>query len=239
MCDAYVALWGQLPDPRVAAFMLANTWMETGSGVSLIQYNWGNLMASSTSQLHWVPPWVRNPDHRLYGVPNIPDKFRAYTSHAEGARAYLSLLNRKYRASLEAAAVGDFRGASAELLAGGYCPDCSEGPHANSIESFAERFLEDRLFETQCGAELPALTEADYMTRGRRIMEVTGVGPRNAGIAALAFAVPVVALGVERFAFRPYLGDRGAGARVAGVGGVLALATLALNQTMRVPHGVS
>jgi hypothetical protein len=162
LCGIYADEFGALPDPRVASFVMALLWLENAQGQSIYNYNWGNVIATSSSQMHWVPPWVRDPSHALYDGYHageaIPGMFRAYDSHDTGARRLWKLLVDRYRPALELAGVGEFFDAYRELVTSGYCPDaaCHSDAAATNMETFADRFLRDRLFEEVCGAELPA-----------------------------------------------------------------------------------
>lgn len=224
---------GQLSRPLdtyTAAAILATIWLETEG--EPIGYNWGNLIALSESEPYWVPPWVRDPSHRLYGVPGLPDKFRAYDSAEAGMDAMLGLLERRYRAALDAARSGDFRAYSGELLAAGYCPDCSTTSHANTIESIAGAAVSLMLFENECGLSIP----------GR---EVGGAPPmllptRNASLLwPMAFvAVPVVTISYVRYARKPRVGVALGAALAANVALVTA-ATLLRRDAPRPTDGGS
>lgn len=157
-CDSYESRYSALPNPRVAAFALAVTWIETGQGYSIFNYNLGNLIATSTGQSYWVPSWVRDPEHPLHEKPGVPTMFRAFSSFDEGVRRQWStLLSSRYRRALEIAATGDFFGAYKDLVQSGYCPDeqCHSDAAARNVAGFASGFIDSRLFETVCGASLP------------------------------------------------------------------------------------
>lgn len=170
-CSSYERLYGALPDPRLAAFALAITWIETGHGYSIHNYNLGNIIATSPSQPHWVPPWVDDPTHALHDKPNVPTMFRAYQSFDQGAeRQWKTLFGPRYRSAMQLTAESRFFDAYKDLVRSGYCPDpqCHSDAAARNVESFAEGFLRDRLFEDVCGASLPI---GPSSSRGRKFFD--------------------------------------------------------------------
>ncbi len=197
-CESYRDRYGELPDPRVAAFALAVTWIETGQGQSIYNHNLGNLIATSPTQPHWVPPWVDDPNHRLHGKPGVPTMFRAFDSFDEGVRRQWSTLKGpRYQNALAIAATGDFFSAYRNLVESGYCPDpeCHSDAAANNVKSFAEGFLSSRLFENVCGASIPA-SAPELGSRPRRrffdnpvgaLMTMAWLGT-GAGLAWRAYA---------------------------------------------------
>jgi len=217
---AYVGVGGV--DLNVATGVYSLVWSET-SGQSVIQHNFGNIIALSESEPYWVPPWVNDPTHRLYGVPGIPTKFRAYGSAAEGMDALLSLLDHRYSAAIQAATVADWRGFSRELLAAGYCPDCAEEQHANTIESVANQIQSLMVFQQVCGDDFEIITGADVVTdpnAAAGTLYRAILGPSNGYLAAGALVLgPASLIGYLRAAKRP---------RVKTALGVLAAYNLAL-----------
>jgi len=231
LCDIYADEFGALPDPRVASFVMALLWLENEQGQKIWNHNWGNVIATSSSQQHWVPPWVRDPSHALYeryhAGEAIPGMFRAYDSHDTGARRLWKLLVSRYRPALELAGVAQFFDAYRELVTSGYCPDaaCHSDAAATNIETFAERFLRDRLFQDVCGAELPPIArvqlggqmtqaEADAM----RAQSLEFVGPSLYALEAAIAAPAAAAIATRQRGSWVAAGAWTLGAAGAGVG---------------------
>lgn len=188
ICERAIARWAGV-DPYAVAAIYALAQLETGGAP--LNNNFGNLIATSETQPYWVPPWVRDESHELHGVPGIPDKFRAYASPEEGMDALLSLLERRYPAALEAATAGDFRAFSAELLAAGYCPDCSPERHADTIDQLAGNVVSLQVVERVCGITRPPPGERENLEWGSAT-----ITPPNGWLTLGLLAIPAAALGV-------------------------------------------
>lgn len=112
-CAAATAELRRVPWRGELAWMLGISALETGRFKSMYGWNWPNIMWYGQTPNYWVPP---QPD-----APGSPGKFAVYASAMAGARAYWSLVRRRYSAALEAAARGDYSLASDRLIAHGFC----------------------------------------------------------------------------------------------------------------------
>lgn len=130
---AFQELGRNLDENQVKA-LASLVYLETGGGKQVICYNVGNLAASeSYAGPAWRPPWYDAPTdetperlrrlHEEMLAGRAPSAFRAYSSEAEGWRAFATLLSTaRYANVLAAARTADpdqFRRA----LAKNYSPD--------------------------------------------------------------------------------------------------------------------
>jgi hypothetical protein len=150
---AYQRKVGDLPNRQEAELLYALMAHETGNGQSIVQHNWGNVMALG-DQDYWEPPWAEDPDHPVADDPDAPQKFRAFKSHAEGADAWFKILNSPtHQRILEAAKRGDLgdfaRGIATPhpVTKMQYCHDCPWPAIEKSYGSLANRARQLRLFE--------------------------------------------------------------------------------------------
>lgn len=106
--------------PPSAAFLdvvTAHACLETGSGRSMFNFNFGGIKGTGPSGLT-----ASARTHEWEGGVRYAtrDRFRAYASLEEGAGDYLSLLHRRYAPAVSAAERGDVDGFAHALKAGGY-----------------------------------------------------------------------------------------------------------------------
>ena len=151
---AYQAITGGLPSRNLAELLLAQVWLETAQGGSVILHNWGNITGNYQGNF-WRPPWydlgpnpsVRNKylhDEMLAG--RAPRSFRAYPNHEAGARDYVSLLVRKMPSIIEAGNTGDVAAFAVAVQKSGYCPDCVPTKTEPTFRSFRDQFRRDAVF---------------------------------------------------------------------------------------------
>lgn len=149
---AYEGLTGEPPSRSVAEIGLAIVGLENANGHSIWDHNWGNIM------------WTGSGDYYEKKVAKAgqPTKWRAEPDHDRGARSWWSLIFRKYRPVLDAAARGDARGAVSALYSGGYVvavrdPDWSDSKarqmaareqaqYAAGVERHARSYKDKGLF---------------------------------------------------------------------------------------------
>lgn len=143
---AYLEVFGELPDQNRAELLLAQVWLENANGQSIIQHNWGNLATVPGASDYWRPPWfdldkvqampegakksryLALHDRMLKGT--VPQAFRAFPSHVDGARAWLRLLAKeRMRPILDAASSGSPEAFARATFDTGYCAD-QECKHA-------------------------------------------------------------------------------------------------------------
>jgi len=165
----------------LATLLLAQIWIETNRGHSLIQNNWGNISASESYPTFWRPPWFdqaeidKEPDpakkaryQELHlcmqtgrgsdGKPcGAPRAFRAYSTLTEGLKDYVAQLVHHFPSILTAAASGDPSQMAHAIKDSRYCPDCDPKKSTPTLASFADMFGEKELFALlpKVGGESP------------------------------------------------------------------------------------
>lgn len=110
-------LTGHAPSASFVDIVTAQACLETGSGRSMYNYNFGGIKGTSPSGMTAVSAtheWEGNNRYRTQA------HFRAYESMDEGARDFLSLLHRRYSAAIAAAERGDVDGYAHALKGRGY-----------------------------------------------------------------------------------------------------------------------
>jgi hypothetical protein len=131
--SAYRAHTGHDPNRQLAELLLAQVWLETARGQSVVCHNWGNLSGSYQGS-YWRPPWFEVTDASSARNKHLnaemlagraPRSFRAYRDHKTGAHDYLRLLlTERYRPIIATASAGDPRAFAIAVQSTGYCPDC-------------------------------------------------------------------------------------------------------------------
>lgn len=135
---SWIAETGRTPSRDLAEFLLAQIILETDWSRAMWRFNWGNISAgSSWPGTAWRPSWYTlvptssARDRMLHArmlAGQAPNAFRAYSSHDEGARAYVRFLqSANYAPLLSAANTGDPETFAAAVRSTRYCPDCGEG----------------------------------------------------------------------------------------------------------------
>jgi len=154
----------------LATFLLAQIWIETNQGHSLIQNNWGNISASESYPTFWRPPWFDqaeidkepNPDKKARyqelhlcmqtgrgsdGKPcGAPRAFRAYPDLLTGLKDYVAQLGHHFPSVLTAAASGNPSEMAHAIKDSRYCPDCDPAKSTPTLASFAQDFGAKELF---------------------------------------------------------------------------------------------
>lgn len=86
---------------RLGRFALAVLAVENDHGRAIYDHNWGNVSGDS-----WNGDKYENPGWEP-GKP-VPQYFRAYPTHRDGARAWWALLRQRYGSVLRAGLLGDY-----------------------------------------------------------------------------------------------------------------------------------
>lgn len=122
-------LSGRSPSNSLVDLATAQACLETGSGRSMFNYNFGGIKGTSPSGMTAVSAtheWEGTTRYRTQA------RFRAYNSLDEGAQDFLSLLHRRYAPAIAAAERGDVDGYAHALKAGGYFTG-PEARYANDL----------------------------------------------------------------------------------------------------------
>lgn len=122
-------LTGHAPSQSLLDLVTAQASLETGSGRSMYNFNFGGIKGTSPSGMTAVSgthEWEGNTRYHTQA------HFRAYASLDEGAQDYLSLLHRRYGAAVAAADMGDVDGFAHALKARGYFTG-PEARYANDL----------------------------------------------------------------------------------------------------------
>lgn len=122
-------LTGRAPSPATVDLYTAQACLETGSGRSMYNFNFGGIKGTSPSGMTAV-----SATHEWEGTTRYRTQahFRAYASLDEGAQDFLSLLHRRYGGAVAAAERGDVDGYARALKAGGYFTG-PEARYANDL----------------------------------------------------------------------------------------------------------
>lgn len=132
------------------ANLLAHISIETRSGKSLKQYNFGNLTIAKSNEsnvLFWRPPWygeqgadasARNKRlHTQMLAGKAPSAFAAYRTGAAGMRKYLSRMRGRYSPMLRAATPREY---VQEWRDTGYTPGLDVEATLPNFEHFVEQY---------------------------------------------------------------------------------------------------
>ena len=126
---AETRLTGHAPSHALLDLVTAQASLETGSGRSMYNFNFGGIKGTSPSGMTAVSgthEWEGNTRYHTQA------HFRAYGSLDEGAQDYLSLLHRRYGGAIAAAEMGDVDGFAHALKARGYFTG-PEARYANDL----------------------------------------------------------------------------------------------------------
>lgn len=117
LAEAWSAVVGDEPGAGTLDVLTAHWAHETDHGRQMRNFNFAGLKGTGPSGLT-----AECSTREGYGATErrIVDRFRAYTSPAEGARDYVSLLARRYPAAVDAARRGDPLAFSEALREGRY-----------------------------------------------------------------------------------------------------------------------
>jgi len=165
--DAISAAWldkyGTAPTLKALSVLWAQFALETGRGAKCYCWNLGNIMpgAGWIGDEEDLPTWEQVNGRRV----DIVERFRAFTTLAEGARNYLDYLGRASYAKAWACVVaGDAAGFARALKAlGYYTADVTQ--YANGLFSLASEFLRAATVDAVTAAEVAAnecLLPADF-----------------------------------------------------------------------------
>jgi Mannosyl-glycoprotein endo-beta-N-acetylglucosaminidase len=115
--SAYSQVVGEPPSQGTLAILTSQWALETGQGKSMYNYNFAGIKGRGPEGMTAVMSTREG-----YGASavQIRDGFRAYTSAEAGAKDYVSLLQRKYGAALEAAKAEQPERFAQELKVAGY-----------------------------------------------------------------------------------------------------------------------
>ena len=117
IADAYEGVAGGEIPSKMLLVLAAQSALETAQWHSCWNWNFGNLRGSGDAGSVAIPG-ATEVENRV--EVQRPDGFAAYSGRIAGARAYLSLLERKYQKAIGAAMLGDLDGFVHSLKAGGY-----------------------------------------------------------------------------------------------------------------------
>lgn len=130
---AHRKLFGHAPSAQALDVLGAQVSVETGSGTSMYNYNFGGIKGAGPTGKTAVARTKEVIDGKTI---EIRDGFRAYDSLDEGAADYLALLRDRFGPALDAARRGDFDGFASKLKKAGYYT-ADEGDYARALRSIA------------------------------------------------------------------------------------------------------
>jgi len=164
---------------EVGELILAQVWLETGRGVSLMNHNWGNITAGkSWLGDYWRPPWFNKttvlalPEtteaqkaqkkkllflHEEMLANRAPQKFRAYPSSFDGFKDYIARLSKEFRAIVEAAKTGSPLKFAQAIKDSRYAPDIIPEKAAVTFSSLVKEFRQRGLFASIPKAQAASL----------------------------------------------------------------------------------
>jgi flagellar protein FlgJ len=116
ICAGYEALVGHAPSPNLLGMITAQACLETGSGASMYNWNFGGIKGSGTDGT------VSLRTHEVIGGVDtvMRQNFRAYKTLADGATDFVRLIVTHYQNALPAAEAGDCTAYATALKARGY-----------------------------------------------------------------------------------------------------------------------
>jgi len=179
--SAWTQVRGEAPSQETLSILVGQWAHETGRGQSMLNFNFGGIKGTGPSGMSAAygtrEGWGEN-------ATRVVARFRAYGSAEEGARDYVSLLERRYPDAVNAAEAGDARGFVQALKTNGYFTD-NLASYTRSVESLAARARLsgfDALGSSSSGRAVPGAAGADLAEA-----LLAGVGP-DAGAAGLGSA---------------------------------------------------
>ena len=217
---AYRAVMGDLPEQSTAALLLAQIFLETNNGKSMVANNPGNLTVNTsgppdftvTSNAdYWRPPWfaeptdatgaqvgwnnVRNEElHKKMLAGKAPAAFASYATRELGFRTYVDWLKRKFPSIIKAAKTGDPDATAKAIKASGYCPDCEPVGTAKTLRLLAATFTAKGLFR-----ELPLVPPVFRGAAGSLSGELSSSSPSGSSpalfVAKFARDLPTLHIG--------------------------------------------
>jgi hypothetical protein len=151
---------GRVPSRNLAAFLLAQLWLESARGTAMNNNNPGNLTANpdTTTSDFWRPPWFAEPTeststrnrqlHEAMQHGQAPSAFLAFPTMLAGFETYVSWIHRKFPSIEQAAESGDSLQVAKAIRTSGYCPDCEPTATAKTLGSFRTQFLGKGFFNS-------------------------------------------------------------------------------------------
>jgi hypothetical protein len=135
---AYTQVVGEPPSKGTLAILTSQWALETGQGKSMYNFNFAGIKGRGPEGMTAVMSTREG-----YGASavQIKDGFRAYTSAEAGAKDYVSLLQRKYGAALEAAKAEQPERFAQELKVAGYYTG-DPALYAKGVTQLANRAME-------------------------------------------------------------------------------------------------
>jgi len=128
---AHRKMFGSSASPQALDVLTAQVSLETGSGTSMYNYNFGGIKGAGPTGKTAV---ARTKEVLGGKTVEIRDGFRAYDSIDDGAADYLGLLRDRFGPALDAARRGDVDGFAAKLKRGGYYT-ASEEDYARALRA--------------------------------------------------------------------------------------------------------
>lgn len=128
---AHRKMFGSAASPQALDVLTAQVSLETGSGTSMYNYNFGGIKGAGPTGKTAV---ARTKEVLGGKTVEIRDGFRAYDSIDDGAADYLGLLRDRFAPALDAARRGDVDGFAAKLKRGGYYT-ASEEDYARALRA--------------------------------------------------------------------------------------------------------
>jgi hypothetical protein len=135
LSHAWRQRFGHAPTKEQLSVLVAQWGLETGSGRSMVGYNFGGIKGTGPSGLTVACKTTEG-----YGdkTQHIVYHFRAYRNADEGAKDYVNFLAKHYGGAMDRAVAGDAAGFVRALKRGGYFTG-SEEVYVRSVTSLAEK----------------------------------------------------------------------------------------------------
>ena len=162
---------------EVGELVMAQIWLESGRGQSLMNHNWGNITAGKDwLGDFWRPPWFdinavnalpettdaqKNKKRRLLDLHDkmvkglAPQKFRAYSSFLNGIDDYALRLVKDFPTLVKGFLTGDAAKTAEAIRLSSYNPDSDDASTTKSLASLASELSRKGLF-----ARLPNIPKA-------------------------------------------------------------------------------
>jgi flagellum-specific peptidoglycan hydrolase FlgJ len=135
LSTAYQNVFHEVPSPATLRVLVAQWAHETGGGRAMMNYNFGGIKGSSPSGLSAA---YRTTEGQGTSAIKITDRFRAYTSAAEGATDYVKFLSTRFSGAMAEARHGNAEGFVRALKQGGYFTG-SEDDYVRSVTRLSEQ----------------------------------------------------------------------------------------------------
>lgn len=136
--SAYAQVTGEQPSQGTLAILTSHWALETGQGKSMYNFNFAGIKGKGPEGMTAV---MNTREGYGANAVRIRDGFRAYSSAEAGARDYVSLLQRRYGAALDAARAEQPAQFAKELKAAGYYTG-DPALYAKGVTQLANRAME-------------------------------------------------------------------------------------------------